>query len=95
MKFCPKVCFCVVGDNVEISDQFSTFYDSVIVFGRASKVAGEEAQRAMIEIVRKYCLGTFEKGLEVIRAPHDAVVYKIEPEHISGKQKNSKLHAPQ
>jgi nitroimidazol reductase NimA-like FMN-containing flavoprotein (pyridoxamine 5'-phosphate oxidase superfamily) len=87
ISFCHKVSFCVVGTAEEVPEKFTTNYDSVIVFGSVSRVYGEEAALALTEIVKKYCADYLEKGLAVIKSHHKAAVYKIEPEHISGKHK--------
>src|SRR5512139_1817387 len=44
-----KVSFCVVGQTEVLPEKFSTKYESVIVFGEASEVTGDEKHKGLIE----------------------------------------------
>ncbi len=85
-----RVSFCVVGATEVLPENFSTKYESVIVFGKASVVDGEEKREALMTILNKYSPQFLEKGIKYINA--DAVktkVVKIEIEHITGKTMDS------
>ena len=82
----PRVSFCVVGATEVLPNQFATRYESVIVFGRAVELSGDEKLSGLTELLKKYSPGFLEKGLKYIES--DAVktrVYKIEIESFSGK----------
>ncbi len=81
-----KVSFCVVGQTKTLPDVFSVKYESVIVFGRAVEVYGNEKNMALLEILNKYSPDYIEQGQEYIqKSNEDTKVIKINVEHISGK----------
>ena len=81
-----KVSFCVVGDTCVLPDKFSTNYESVIVFGKANEVLGEEKNMILLELINKYSPDYIENGKKYISASIIKTnVIKIDIEHISGK----------
>jgi nitroimidazol reductase NimA-like FMN-containing flavoprotein (pyridoxamine 5'-phosphate oxidase superfamily) len=81
-----KVSFCVVGDTEVLPQIFSTNYESVIIFGKATEVFEDEKISALIEILNKYSKEYLEKGKEYISNANAKVkVIKISIDHISGK----------
>ena len=82
----PKVSFTVVGaDNIN-AEKFTTSYKSVICFGTAILLEGDNKQKAMELIVEKYSADFKEKGLELIANKWDrTAVVCIEIEHMTGK----------
>ncbi len=81
-----KVSFCVVGKTQVLPDKFATNYESVIVFGRAFEVTGDEKQTGLVELLKKYSPGFLDKGLRYIDGDGPkARVYKIVIESLSGK----------
>jgi uncharacterized protein len=81
-----RVSFCVVGKTQVLPDKFATNYESVIVFGQALEITGEEKQAGLIELLRKYSPGYMEKGERYIKGDGDkAKVYKIVIESMTGK----------
>ncbi len=86
----PQVSFCVTGRTEVLREKFSSKYESVIVSGRASSVAGEEKNEVLISIVEKYSPENLNDGLKYIdRAGEKTAVIKILPDHISGKARRS------
>ncbi|RJQ68788.1 MAG: pyridoxamine 5'-phosphate oxidase family protein [Desulfobacteraceae bacterium] len=82
----PKVSFCVVGRTEVLPDKFSTKYESCIVQGFAYESFGEEKQKALEGIVRKYSVDFASEGFEFIEKYKDKTrVFKITIETISGK----------
>lgn len=80
------VSFCVVGNTEVLPDKFATKYESVIVFGGTCEVTGEEKQKGLVELVKKYSSGFMKEGLEYIaKIGSKARVYKIMVESITGK----------
>jgi uncharacterized protein len=86
IKYSPKVSFCVVGKTKVLPDDFSTIYESVIVFGKASVTSGEEKRQALINIMKKYSAGFEDKGMNYIdRAINMTTIIKIEIKHATAK----------
>lgn len=83
-----KVSFCAVGDTEVISENFSTKYESVIIFGNASIVEDDNEKReALLEIIYKYSPDFIESGKKYIENDcHRAKIIKVEIEHITGKK---------
>ncbi|WRS27993.1 pyridoxamine 5'-phosphate oxidase family protein [Oscillospiraceae bacterium MB08-C2-2] len=81
-----RVSFCVVGETQVLPNDFTTNYESAIVFGTACEASGEEKQQALTAIIGKYCLDNLETGVYYIEKmlPRTKVI-KIMPSHISGK----------
>lgn len=81
-----KVSFCVVGNTKVLSKEFSTEYESVIVFGRAAEVQEEEKKEVLLAIVNKYSKGFENEGIAYInRAVNKTCVVKIQVDNITGK----------
>lgn len=81
-----KVSFCIVGQTATLPDKFSTKYESVIVFGKASEVIDDEKNEALLEILNKYSPDFIEQGKSYIKnAGGITKVIKITIDHITGK----------
>jgi uncharacterized protein len=82
----PRVSFCVVGDTEVLPGKFATRYESAIVFGRASELAGDDKSRALAELVKKYSAEFVEQGERYLKSDFDRTrVFEIEIEASSGK----------
>lgn len=81
-----KVSFCVVGRAKVLPDQFSTQYESVVVFGTASEVQGSEKLDVLLSFVEKYSPEFIEEGKKTIAKFNDKTrAIKVAINHISGK----------
>jgi len=86
----PKVSFCAVGKTQVLPEKFGTEYESVVVFGRAAEVSGEERHRALFGLLEKYCAGHLEAGMAYIeQMAAITMVVKITIRHISGKARKA------
>lgn len=86
IKMNNKVSFCVVGDKQSIPEKFTTAYESVIVFGQATIIQGQEKNDALVALIEKYAPDHMEKGKEYIQKSNaKTTVVKIVIEHITGK----------
>lgn len=86
IKYNAKVSFCVVGKTKVLPAEFSTAYESVIVFGIASQIDGEEKREALMAIADKYSPEFKKEGLAYIdRAESRTCVVKIEIDRMTGK----------
>ncbi|MEG0250742.1 MAG: pyridoxamine 5'-phosphate oxidase family protein [Peptostreptococcus sp.] len=83
-----KVSFCVVGSEEVLPDQFTTDYESAVVFGEAKEVSDIEKEEILLEIIKKYSPEFIEKGKKYIGALESkTTVVKIEIKHLSGKSR--------
>ncbi|MEA4813979.1 MAG: pyridoxamine 5'-phosphate oxidase family protein [Oscillospiraceae bacterium] len=82
-----KVSFCVVDSDEVVPEKYTTYFRSVIVFGRVRAIADEAGKRAALDtLAEKY--SPFEKGreAEVEGALPRVCTLVLEPEHITGKE---------
>jgi hypothetical protein len=85
-----KVSFCVVGRTNLLPAEFSTEFESVIVFGRASVIAGEERYQALKALIEKYSPEFVSEGSAYIEKFDSRTrVVKIEINRMTGKAKMS------
>lgn len=82
-----KSSFTAVSYEEIISSNFETFYDSVVVFGKAFEVTDEEEKnQAFLKFMDKYSIDFLEKGKLYIEKSKDYTsLIKIEIIHITGK----------
>ena len=86
IKYKDKVSFCVVGQTEVIPNDFSTDYESVVVFGRISEVFDDLKQKALLSIIEKYSKDFISEGLDYIAKDNKVTkVMCIDIEHITGK----------
>ena len=91
-----RVSFLVVGRCDTLPAQFTTAYESVVVFGRARFVNGEEKDEALAALIAKYAPGHEQKGRTYIaKAGAKTTVVKIRPEHICGKERSGRSTPPE
>jgi len=84
----PKVSFCVVGRTNVLPAEFSTEFESVIVFGGASVIDGEERYQALTGLVEKYAPEFVSEGSAYIeKFDSQTHVVRIEVERMTGKAK--------
>jgi nitroimidazol reductase NimA-like FMN-containing flavoprotein (pyridoxamine 5'-phosphate oxidase superfamily) len=83
-----KVSFTIVGKTKVLQEQFSTEYESAIVFGRAIMLAEDEKYKPLMEFIRKYSPDFIKEGQEYInRAKEKTTLIKIEIYSFSGKHR--------
>ncbi|MDH3453812.1 MAG: pyridoxamine 5'-phosphate oxidase family protein [Desulfuromonadales bacterium] len=81
-----KVSFCVVGRTRVLPAEFSTEFESVIVFGEASVVQGDERYLALTSLVEKYSPAFVEQGQQYIKQFDSRTkVVKIKVDSMTGK----------
>lgn len=85
-----QVCFTVVGSTQVLPDKFSTAYESVICFGTAGIVEGQEKRKALVGLIEKYSPDYQESGMAYIdRAQDKTTVVKMQLTHVAGKNRFS------
>lgn len=89
----PNVSFAIVGKDDIVSERFTTFYRSVIVFGKARITRGEERKNAFKAFVEKYS-GDQPEEVKVEKLAKDTKAYivAIDIEQISGKESKHLLN---
>ncbi|MDL2266386.1 pyridoxamine 5'-phosphate oxidase family protein [Desulfovibrio sp. OttesenSCG-928-G15] len=90
---CDKVCFTTVCDTkpVYLTD-FSTYYKSIMVFGKVREVTQEqEKNRALHALAKKYLPDHMDKADDgIAKYATRTKVYKISMDVVSGKGKVEK-----
>ena len=82
----PKVSFSVVGNVQLLAKQFTTNYESVVAFGTATEISGDEKNDALFGLIEKYSPEFLEAGKKYIQSDNKITqVIKIRIDHISGK----------
>ncbi len=87
LKTHPRVCFTVVGNHQIMDWKFSTAFESVIVFGVAEAVAGDEKYQGLKMLALKYSpnyMEKFEQDIDTAIIPTQ--VMKINMKQITGKE---------
>ncbi len=89
-----RVSFCVVGRTLVIPGQFSTAYESVLVFGHITdRLSDEERHEALRLLVRKYSPDHIEISEKYIeKSFHRTHILRLDIEHLSAKSKAFPAH---
>lgn len=82
-----KVSFCVVERDEVHPAEFTTYFRSVIAFGRARVLTDQGEKRAALELLaRKYSSGEPGMEAEIAKGFDNLLMVAIEVEHLSGKE---------
>ncbi|KPL80997.1 5-nitroimidazole antibiotic resistance protein [Ornatilinea apprima] len=83
-----KVSFCVIERDEIAAEKFTSFFRSVIAFGKAKIVEdGVVKKHALMLLVRKYSPGLEVEGEKVIQKGWNNLnVVEIEMDHVTGKE---------
>lgn len=88
MKACDKVSFCVIGARDIVPEELTTYFRSVVAFGRARLLTGDsEIKKAAWALGEKYLKNNparIERSVKT--APSRMGAYVIEIEHMTGKE---------
>lgn len=83
----PKVSFSVIDEDTIVSEKYTTYFRSVIVFGKTRIVEGNERLEAFKALVEKYSGDQPEEAKQKeITGCTQAYVIAIDVEHITGKE---------
>jgi uncharacterized protein len=83
----PKVSFAVLDEDTIDSKEFTTYFRSVIAFGKARIVEGDEWLEAFAALVEKYSGDQSEEAKhKKITGCTKAYLIAIDVEHITGKE---------
>ena len=82
-----KVSFAVVDEDTIVSEEYTTYFRSVIAFGKARLAEGEEYVEAFKALVEKYSGDQPEEAkAKEIAECKQAYIVAIDVEHITGKE---------
>lgn len=83
----PKVSFTVVDEDTIVSEKYTTYFRSVIAFGKARIVEGDEWLEAFKAMVEKYSGDQPEEAKhKEISGCTQAYLVAIDIDHITGKE---------
>lgn len=84
---CDKVSFCVIGQDLIVPEDVTTYFKSAIAFGRAKILEGDEKMAAARKLADKYASSCSEAIEKDIRNNYDNMhMIEIRIEHLTGKQ---------
>ena len=83
----PKVSFCVVGAEDVVPEKYTTYFSSVICFGRARVLTEEEEVLSSLRLLAdKYVQdGAQKRDAEIRRFWNEVRMVEISVEHMTGK----------
>lgn len=83
----PEVSFCVVEQDRIVPAEFTTYFRSVIVFGKARILTDEvEKRAALLRLAEKYSSGESGMQDEIDKGFDHLVMVEITVEHMTGKE---------
>lgn len=88
MRNHDKVSFTVIDTDHIVPEEYTTYYRSVIVFGKAYEIKElDEKRAALMELVKKYSPDHISGSSDEIEEKLQAVcIFAVKAEHISGKE---------
>jgi nitroimidazol reductase NimA-like FMN-containing flavoprotein (pyridoxamine 5'-phosphate oxidase superfamily) len=83
-----KVSFCVIEQDQIVPGELTTYYRSVIVFGKAKIIRDDQEKRQALELLaEKYSPGYEEKSrLSIEKNWKNVCIVGIEIDHVTGKE---------
>lgn len=87
LKSNNKVCFTIVGQTELMPEEFSTAYESIVIFGKAKIIDNKEEKiKALKSFIEKFSPNFKAKGFNyATRAVNKVSTIKIAIEEMSGK----------
>jgi nitroimidazol reductase NimA-like FMN-containing flavoprotein (pyridoxamine 5'-phosphate oxidase superfamily) len=83
----PKVSFSVIDEDTVVSKEYTTYFRSVLAFGKTRIVEDDERLEAFMALVRKYSGDQPEEAQrKEIAGCTQAYIIAIDIEHITGKE---------
>ncbi len=84
----PKVSFTVVTNDDIVPEDFGTFFESVICYGKAEIISGDGMLDSHMHIIRKYSSEYEKEGIDYLNSSKEAMVMvDIEIAFMTGKAK--------
>lgn len=90
MEILKNCDYGILSTTCILPEQFSTNYESVIIFGKATEVFDNEKNLSFLEILNKYSPSFIDKGkVYIANSENRTKVIKINIEHITGKSRRN------
>lgn len=88
VRACDKVSFCVVDKDELVGEKLTTFFRSVIVFGRVRVIEDTEEKRAAVTALSRHYFPDMEEKIqkEASGALKNLCMLELSVEHMSGKE---------
>ncbi len=87
LKKCDKICFAVLGSEVVKAEEWASYVQSVVVFGRCHLLDNpSEAGSLLKKFAMKYYPNEDLVNEEISLSGKAVQMYEIEIEHLSGKE---------
>ena len=81
-----KVSFCVIDQDQVVGEEYTTYFRSVVAFGRARVLEGEEKLLPLVELCEKYYPGHLEQTRQKAEnALKNVCIVEVAIEHMTGK----------
>ena len=82
-----KASFCVIGQDAVVPLEYTTYFRSVICFGKARLLEDASEKRQAIELLTgKYCPGVVRDCLTGSEKLENTCLIEVAVEHITGKE---------
>lgn len=83
-----KVSFCVIDKEQIVPEEFTTYFRSVVAFGKAVEITEDDEKLRVMRLLNyKYAPGLDEAGEKEIRREWSILcVLKIQVKHLTGKE---------
>lgn len=90
----PEVSFAVIDEDTIVSSEYTSYFRSVIAFGRARIVEGDEWVEAFSALVEKYSGDQPDeaKQMEINKCTQSYII-SVDVEHITGKEAKEFVNA--
>lgn len=83
----PKVSFCVIDQDQVVPEEYTTYFRSVIAFGKAHVIEDDkEKMQAIRVLAEKYSPGRDDKEQAIAREYNALCMIRIDIEHMTGKE---------
>ena len=93
LRACDKVCFTVVDADEIVAERFTTYYRSVIVFGRARILTDPaDLRSALGALADKYSPGIGGREKEIESSLSRVAIIELTPDEITGKEAIELVH---
>lgn len=96
IEACDKVSFCVIDKDTVVPEEYTSYFRSVVAFGRAHIVTSEEEKLDSVRhLGNRYNPGNESAtDSEVARSISHMHMVRIDIEHLSGKQAKELVQHP-
>jgi len=90
-----KVSFCVIDQDEIVQEEYTSYFRSVIVFGKARIMEGEEKKRALEILTARYSpdIEETQRAQAVDKGLMGVCMIELDIEHMSGKEASGLVKA--